>query len=211
MAHIVLSRCKKIKSGLVNLDYYSHSMDILLFVTGIILSILMSFITIAVFFYYGMRAKIIFTLLKFTSVTLTLLVSYVVILRIVKNSKNRFKNFQYNTHSLHQQEKMLGKVRKTVSLVVGGYILTLLPFTCSYTIEMYIFYNKDFEKDNEVFAHVFRSVSEMNLYMNSIFNIIIYFHTNTELRKEVAQLGIVKRANIKLNSLKSLLRGRYNT
>ena len=44
----------------------------------------------------------------------------------------------------------------------------------------------------------------MILYMNSIFNIIIYFHTNTEFWKEVKQLGIVKRRNIKVNLMKYL-------
>ena len=44
------------------------------------------------------------------------------------------------------------------------------------------------------------SVSEMILYMNSICNIIIYFQTDRELRKRVAQLRILKRANTKLNS-----------
>ena len=65
---------------------------------------------------------------------------------------------------------------------------------------MYSFYNGDFKKDNEVFVYTFGSVSEMSLYMNSICNIIIYFQTDRELRKEVAQLRILKRANTKLNS-----------
>ena len=74
--------------------------------------------------------------------------------------------------------------------------MTLLP----YAIEMYSFYNGDFKKYNEVFVYTFGSVSEMILYMNSICNIIIYFQTDRELRKEVAQLRILKRANTKLNS-----------
>ena len=65
---------------------------------------------------------------------------------------------------------------------------------------MYSFYNGDFKKDNEVFVYTFASVSEMILYTNSICNIIIYFQTDRELRKEVAQLRILKRANTKLNS-----------
>ena len=45
----------------------------------------------------------------------------------------------------------------------------------------------------------------MILYMNSIFNAIIYFHTNTEFCKELEQLGIVKQTNITVKSLKSLV------
>ena len=210
VAHIGLNRCKKIKGGLGNLDYQEYWMDILLYVTGVIFSVLMPFTTMVVYFYYGIRARIFFTLLKFAAITFTLLVSYVVIIRMVKNSKNRLKNLQSNTHSLHQQEQILGKTTiKTVNLVVEGYMWTLLPSTCSCAIKMYSFYNEDFKKDNEVFVYTFRSVSEMILYMNSIFNIIIYFQTNKELRKEVAQ-SILNRANIKLNSLKSLLSSKYN-
>ena len=111
---------------------------------------------------------------------------------MVKNSNNRIKSLQDNSNSLNQQERTLHQVLKTVSYVVCGYILTLIPFTSSYAIEIYSFYNENFKKDNEVFVHTFRSVGEMILFMNSIFNIIIYFHTNIEFRKEVKQLGIVK-------------------
>ena len=124
---------------------------------------------------------------------------------MVKNSSNRIKSLQDNSNSLNQQERTLQKVLKTVNYVVCGYILTLIPFTSSYAIEIYGFYNENFRKDNEVFVYTFRSVGEMILFMNSIFNIIIYFHTNIEFRKEVKQLRIVKRTNIKVNSMKSLV------
>ena len=205
VAHIGYSRCTKIKSGLVNLDYHKYWKDILLFAIGAIFSALMPLTTVVIFFYYGMRATSIFNLVKFTTVTLILLASYVVIMRKVKNSNKRLKGLQNNSRTLHQQERTLRKVRKTVCLIVGGYILTLVPFTCSCAIEMYSFYNEGFKKDNELFANTFSSVGEMILYMNSIFNAIIYFHTNTEFCKELKQLGIVKQTNITVKSLKSLV------
>ena len=205
VAHIGLSRCKKITGGLVHLNYHEYYKDIILLVTGVICSALMHLTTVVVFFYNGMRAATIFSLAKFITVTLTLLISYAVIINMVKNSNNRIKSLQDNSNSLNQQERTLHKVLKTVSYVVCGYILTLIPFTSSYAIEIYSFYNENFRKDNEVFVYTFRSVGEMILFMNSIFNIIIYFHTNIEFRKEVKQLGIVKRTNIKVNSMKSLV------
>ena len=205
VAHIGLSRCKKIKGGLGNLDYHEYYKDIILFVTGVIGSALMPLTTVVVFFYNGMRAATIFSLSKFIAVTITLLLSYIVIILMVKNSNNRIKSLQDISNSFNQKERTLRKVLKTVSLVVGGYILTLIPFISSYTIETYSYYNEGFKKDNELFANTFRSVGEMILYMNSIFNAIIYFHTNTEFRKEVKQLGIVKQTNIKVNSMKSLV------
>ena len=207
VAHIGYSRCKKIKNGLVDLDCHKYWKDILFFIIGAIFSALMPLTTVVIFFYYGMRATSIFNLVKFTIVTLILLVSYVFIVRKVKNSNKRLKGLQNNSHALHQQEQTLRKVRKTVCLVVSGYILTLVPFTCSCAIEIYNFYNEGFKKDNELLANTFSSVGEMILYMNSIFNAIIYFHTNRELCKEVEQLGIVKQTNIKVKSLKSLVSG----
>ena len=209
VAHIGLTRCKKIKGGLVNLDYQEYYKEILLFVTGVICSFLMPLTTVVVFFYNGMGAGTIFSLSKLIAVTILLLLSYIVIILMVKNSNNRIKSLQDNSNSLNQQERTLRKVLKTVSLVVVGYILTLIPFTCSYVIEIYSFHNEEFKEDNELFVYTFRSVAEMVLYMNSIFNVIIYFHTNTEFRKEVKKLGIVKgivkRTNIEVNSIKFLV------
>ena len=205
VAHIGFSRCKKIRGGLVNLDDRKYYMDILLLVTGATFSALMPLTTMFVFFHYGMTATAIFSALKFIIVTLTLLVSYVVIIITVKNSKSRLKSLQDNSNSLFQQERTLRKVTKTVRLVICGYILTLIPSICSYVIEIYSFYNKGFKEDNELFVYTFRSVGEMILYMNSIYNAIVYFHTNTELQKEVQELSIVKRTTIKLSSIKTLL------
>ena len=205
VAHIGLSRCKKIRRGLVNLDDREYYMDILLVVTGVIFSALMPLTTLVVFFYYGITATAIFSALKFTIVTITLLVSYVVIIITVKNSNSRLKSLQDNSDTLLQQGRTLRKLAKTVRLVICGYILTLIPFTCSYAIEINSFYNEEFKEDNELFAYTFRSVGEMILYMNSIFNAIVYFYTNTELQKEVQELDIVKRTTIKLNSMKTFL------
>ena len=75
----------------------------------------------------------------------------------------------------------------------------------SHAIEINSFYKEEFKEDNELFVYTFRSVGEMILYMNSIFNAIVYFYTNTELQKEVQELDIVKRTTIKLNSMKTFL------
>ena len=116
--------------------------------------------TVVIFFYYGMTATEIFSGLKFIIVTLTLLVSYVVIIITVKNSNSRMKSLQGNSISLLQQERTLRKVTKTVRLVIFGYILTLRPFTCGYAIEIYSFYNEEFKEDNELFVYIFRSAGK---------------------------------------------------
>ena len=116
--------------------------------------------TVVIFFYYGMTATEIFSGLKFIIVTLTLLVSYIVIIIKVKNSNSRMKSLQDDSISLLQQERTLRKVTKTVRLVIFGYILTLRPFTSGYAIEIYSFYNEEFKEDNELFVYTFRSAGK---------------------------------------------------
>ena len=108
--------------------------------------------TVVIFFYYGMTATEIFSGLKFIIVTLTLLVSYIVIIIKVKNSNSRMKSLQDDSISLLQQERTL--------IVIFGYILTLRPFTSGYAIEIYSFYNEEFKEDNELFVYTFRSAGK---------------------------------------------------
>ena len=79
--------------------------------------------------------------------------------------------------------------------------MTLVPFICSSAAELYSFYNENFRSENGVFLYTFRSVGEMILYINSIFNTIVYIYTNREFRVEVRKLDIVKQTTIQLGSL----------
>ena len=176
--------------------------NIILFVLGAIFSVSMPLLTVITYFYFGMKATTIFSLVKFIMVTFILSISYVAIVLMVKRSKNRLESLQENHHLLREQERTLKKVKKTVGLVIGGYILALLPIICCYATEIYSFYYKDFPKENEVFMYTFRSVTEMILYMNSVFNAIIYFHRNTEFREEVGKLYIIKHTYTIKKSLK---------
>ena len=196
IVHIAINRVQKIRRGLANFDDCKYRNNIILFVSGAIFSVSMPLSTVIIYFYFGMKATAIFTLFKFIMVTLILTISYVAIILMVKRSKNRLESLQENHHLLRQQERTVKRVRKSVDLVIGGYILTLLPIICCYAIEIYSFYDKDFPQENEVFMYTFRSVVEMILYMNSIFNAIIYFHRNTEFREEVGKLHIIKQTYI---------------
>ena len=88
-------------------------------------------------------------------------------------------------------------------LVIGGYALTLVPFICSSAVESYVYYKKDSAADNDSFLYTFRAVGEMVLYLNTIFNPIIYFYTQTDLKKEVGKLRFVQGVTIRLKSLKA--------
>ena len=204
VAHIGVNRVLKIRSGLVNLDEEKYLVETILLVVGAISSAVMPLTTLTIFFHYNMRAAQIYSFVQFIIITSILLVSYVFIIRTVKKSNNRLKSLQNNTHLLHQQEKILRKVKRTVSLVVGGYILTLIPVICSYATEIYSVYNTGFRREHEVFLYTFRGVGEMILYMNSIFNPIIYFYTNAEFQEEVQKLCVIKQTITRLKSLKFL-------
>ena len=199
--HIGLHKVYKIRRGLVNSESHKYRGAIIFFVAGVIFSSLMPLIIIVIFFYHGIRPATIFFFGQPILMVLTLLLSYAVIIFIVKKSNNRLKRLRNNGHFWNQQKKTLRKVKKTAGLVVGGFILTLVPFICSSAAELYSFYNENFRSENGVFLYTFRSVGEMILYINSIFNTIVYIYTNREFRVEVRKLDIVKQTTIQLGSL----------
>ena len=204
VVHIGANRFRKIRSGIANLDEEKYLGEITFLVAGAISSALMPLTTITILFYYSMRAAQIYSFAQFIIMMLILLVSYVAILRQVKKSNDRLNGLQRNAHLLQQQEKILRKVKKTVSLVIGGYVLTLIPLTCSCAAEIYSVYNTAFRRDHEVFLYTFRGVGEMIMYMNSIFNPIIYFYTNPEVQEEAEKLYVIKQTITTLKSLKFL-------
>ena len=200
---IGLSRAQKIKRRLMSLNYNNHWTDFMLLVGGGIASVLMPFTTAVVLFYYGKKASIILALIQLLLITLLLFVSYGIIIHTVKKSHQKWKALQDGHQILDQHEKTLRKVKRTVLLVTGGYIFTLIPFICGFVVEVYNVYNKRFQRDHDVFRYTFRAAGDMILYMNTIINPIIYFYTNTDLQEEVGKLSITKHIRIRLKSLKA--------
>ena len=200
---IGLSRAQKIKRRLMSLNYKNYWTDIMLLVGGGIASALMPLTTVVVLFYYGKKASIIFAFLQLLLITLLLFVSYGIIIHIVKKSHQKWKALQDGYQSFDQHEKTLQKLKKTVLLVTGGYIFTLIPFICGFVIEMYSVYNTKFRTDHDTFQYTFRAAGDMILYLNTIINPIIYFYTNTDFQEAVGKLSIAKQMNMRLKSLKA--------
>lgn len=88
IVHIAINRVQKIRRGLVNFDECEYR-NIILFVLGAIFSVSMPLLTVITYFYFGMKATTIFSLVKFIMVTFILSISYVTIVLMVKRSKNR--------------------------------------------------------------------------------------------------------------------------
>ena len=70
-------------------------------------------------------------------------------------------------------------------------------------MEVYNVYNEEFMEKHPLFVHVFRAVSDINLYLNSVVNPFIYFYTQSEIREEIEKLSLVGRVSIALRSLKN--------
>ena len=201
--YIGLSRSQKIKRGLMSFNNNNYCADIILLAGAGIASFLMPLLTIVILFYYGMKASIIFTFLQLLFITLLLFVSYGIVIHTVKKSHQKWETLQNGYQSFQHHEKTLQKVKKTVLLVTGGYILTFIPFICAFAVEMHSVYNTRFGRDHGVFQYTFRAAGEMIFYMNSIINPIIYFYTNKDFQEEVGKLSITKQINIRLKSLKT--------
>lgn len=197
--HIGLNRVRAIRQKFNISNAKQSRYELLFFIIGTTISALMPITTIVIYFYYGKKASTLFSCTKVFIMTLVLIISYGMIINAVKKSHRLWKS---RSHS-NKNKNTLKKVKRTVHLVIGGYALTLVPFICSSAVESYVYYKKDSAADNDSFLYTFRAVGEMVLYLNTIFNPIIYFYTQTDLKKEVGKLRFVQGVTIRLKSLKA--------
>ena len=198
--HIALSRARNIKKNPVSKSYKT---DIILLATAPIWSIVMPIFIFLVYSYQGMKAVLIFTFVEFSLLTCTVALSYGFIIHTVKKSIRKLKKFNQTNHSLHQQERTLNKVKHTVSLVIGGYLVIFIPFLCAYAIEVYNFHDEDFRQRNQLFHHIFLTVSGIILYISSIINPVIYFYTQRDFRKEIRRFSVFQQISIKMKLFKA--------
>ena len=201
--HIGLNRVRAVRQKFsISSSKQSHY-GLLFFIIGTTISALMPITTIALYHYKGKKASTLFSCTKVLIMTLVLLVSYGMIIKAVKKSNRGWKARSNSKRLLQQNKRMLRKVKHTVHLVIGGYALTLVPFICSSAVESYIYYKRDPAEDNNLFLYTFRAVGEMVLYLNIIFNPIIYFYTQTDLMKDVGRLRFAKGITLRLQSSKT--------
>ena len=198
--HIGLNRVWTIKRKIITSNRNRY--ELLFFIIGITVSALMPLTTTTIYHYHGMKASTIFSCAKVLIMTLILLASYSIIVHSVKKSSRVWKSSCYNKELLYQNKRTLKKVKRIVHLVIGGYALTLFPFISSCAVESYLYYKKDPGGDSDSLLYTFRAIAETVLYLNIIFNPIIYFYTQTDLKKEVAKLNFLKEIIIMLKALK---------
>ena len=201
--HIGLNRVRAVRQKFSISTAKQSQYGLLLFIIGTTISALMPITTIVLYYYKGKKASTLFSCTKVFIMTLVLLVSYGMIINAVKKSNRGWKARSNSERLLQQNKRMLRKVKHTVHLVIGGYAITLVPFICSSAVESYIYYKKDPAEDNDLFLYTFRAVGEMILYLNIIFNPIIYFYTQTDLMKDVGRLRFAKGITLGLKSSKT--------
>ena len=201
--HIGLNRVRAVRQKFSISTAKQSQYGLLLFIIGTTISALMPITTIVLYYYKGKKASTLFSCTKVFIMTLVLLVSYGMIINAVKKSNRGWKARSNSKRLLQQNKRMLRKVKHTVHLVIGGYAITLVPFICSSAVESYIYYKKDPAEDNDLFLYTFRAVGEMILYLNIIFNPIIYFYTQTDLMKDVGRLRFAKGITLGLKSSKT--------
>ena len=198
--HIALSRARNIKK---NPGSKSYKMDIILLATAPVWSIVIPLLIFLVYSYKGMKAVLIFTFVEFSLMTCTVALSYGFIIHTVKKSIRKLKQFHQTNHSLRQQERTLNKVKHTVSVVIGGYLVVFIPFLCLYAIEVYNFHDEDFRQRNQLFQHIFLAVGGIILYLSSIINPVTYFYTQKDFRKEIRRFSVFQHIAIKMKLFKA--------
>ena len=206
--HIGLNRVRTVRRKFITSTRNQNHYELFFIIIGITGSALMPLTSIVIYHHYGMKASTIFSCAKVFIMTLILLVSYYIIIQSVKKSNRVWRYSSHNKKLLYKRERTLKKVTRTVHLVIGGYLLTLIPFICSCAVESYLYYKSDSASANDLLLYTFRAAAETVLYLNIIFNPIIYFYTQTDLKKEVAKLKFVKEIIIILKAFKRLRNGK---
>ena len=200
--HIALNRARIIAKNSFRTNQGYSWINIILLIITPVWSALAPLLMFLIYKYQGKDGVVVFTFSEFTFMSCTAVVSYCLIFLKVRKSGRGLKSFCQSSHLLHQQKKRLHKVKITVTLTIGGYLLTFTPFLCVCVIEIYSLYYKDFHHKNLLFIYGFRAVSEMILYLSSIINPFIYFYTQKAVRKEIVNLTIVRRVTIAVQPIK---------
>lgn len=199
---IGMTRVQKIKRKSIRVNHQKYWSQIILYVAAGVVSAGIPFIKFTIHVFYGIKASFIFVAVALCSLTVILLASYSLIISTVKRSRDIHGDSVEERHSTRRNKKTLAKVKNTTLLVMGCYILTLVPFLCDCAIEIYVYYHQTIDNDRASLLHLYRAVSELVLFLNAIFNPIVYFYTQTDFKSEVIQLSIVRNISSRLQYLR---------
>ena len=155
---------RTVRRKFITSTHYQNRYELIFIIIGMTGSALMPLTSIVIYHYYGMKATTIFSCAKVFIMTLILLVSYYIIIHSVERSSRVWASSSHNNKLLCKNKRTLKKVKRTVHLVIGGYLLTLIPFICSFGVESYLYYKNDSPGANDLLLYTFRAVAETALY-----------------------------------------------
>ena len=199
--HIGLNRARLIKKKSFTANQKYYRVDIMLLITSPVWSAIAPLFMILIYSYQGPEGVVIFTFSEFTFFICAAIVSYAIIVHIVKKSNRELNLFYRSSVLQRQQKRRLRKVKHTITFVSSGYLLTFTPFLGVCIVEVYNICNGEFMQNHLLFVYVFRAVSEMILYLSSVINPFIYFYTQSDIREEIEKLSFVREVSSAVRSL----------
>ena len=176
--------------------------------TGIIVSSTVPFIDAAVLLKHGTKAVFISATTKVSTVTFLVVLSYIIILYVVKQSQKKLGKLG-NHKTENQSQQMWKKLRRNINLVLVSSIFLIFPALVQMPLSAYNLWKPKFFDENFTVLLVVDVISLIITLLNGITHPAVYFYTQTDIQKEIQSLEIKQKSlkfvgNIELR-LRSLL------
>ena len=201
---IALFRMRKIKSGAFHKNDDCFWKQVSCKVIGVILS--SSFPYIKALFSIKYHTKGIFAIstMSMVIVVLVMVLSYGIILSIVKKSKQNLEK-QIHEKNASKSKRTLRKLQQNINLVMGSFSLLFIPSFANAMFVGYALNNKTFLKNNMDLINTFQLICFTIVLLNGISNPLVYFYTQTEIKQEVKSLSECRKSINLYNNIKSRL------
>ena len=200
---IALFRMRKIKNGAFhkNDDYLWK--QVLCKVIGVVLSSSLPYITALFSIKYGTKGIFATSTVSMVIVVLIMVLSYGIILSIVRKSKQNLGNQIHNKND-SKNKRTLRKLKQNINLVMGSFSFLLIPCFANAMFFGYAVNNETFFKNNMDLINTFQLICFTIILLNGISNPLVYFYTQTEIKQEVKSLECRKSINF-YNHIKTRL------
>ena len=125
---------------------------------------------------------------------ISVVVSYLIIILVVKKSRKRLGELGHNTLSRFS-DGTLKKLKRTVKLVLGSFTVFTLPLLTHTVILTLGYYNKELMVNGSNFLNIYHVVSNMVIMLSAIVNPLVYFYRQDDIKNELNTLIFFKHKN----------------
>ena len=161
--------------------------------TGIIVSSTVPFIDAAVLLKHGTKAVFISATAKVSTVTFLVVLSYIIILYVVKQSQKKLGKLG-NHKTENQSQQMWKKLRRNINLVLVSSIFLIFPALVQMPLSAYNLWKPKFFDENFTVLLVVDVISLIITLLNGITHPAVYFYTQTDIQKEIQSLDIKQKS-----------------